>query len=103
MSKAFRGRAGLAAAALLLFAGVIATRLPASWLLAAVPKINGQSPHCDVVSGTIWHGACSGLTVGAFRFSFTQWELAAWPLLRGIVAAHLVVKGDALKIGRAHV
>ena len=59
MSKTFRGRAGLAAAALLLFAGVIATRVPASWLLAAVPKINGQSPHCDVISGTIWSARAS--------------------------------------------
>ena len=44
MSKALRGRIALAAAVLLLFLGVIAARLPASWILSAAPKFNSQSP-----------------------------------------------------------
>lgn len=98
MSKTWRGRVAMAAAVLLLFVGVIAARLPASWILAAVPKINGQPPQCEAISGTLWHGACSGLIAGTYRFSSAQWELAPWPLLRGIVAAHLAIESDALSI-----
>ena len=98
MSKALRGRIALAAAVLLLFLCVIAARLPASWILSAAPKFNGQSPQCESVSGTIWLGACSGLAAGIYRFSSAKWELEALPLLRGTVAAHLALSGNDLKV-----
>ncbi|HXZ59672.1 MAG TPA: type II secretion system protein N [Steroidobacteraceae bacterium] len=73
----------LAAAA---FAVMLLARLPASWV---VPRTGALA--CASADGSVWRGACSGLTVARAPFGDLAWDLAPLRLLTGSLAAHVVL------------
>lgn len=75
--------------ALVAFVGVMLARMPAGWILPSHTAQGG----CASLDGTLWSGACSGLTVGPTALGDLSWELQPLRLLRGRLAAHLTVSG----------
>ena len=71
----------LAAAA---FAVIVLTRLPASWVFPKSPLFA-----CAAVEGSVWSGACAGLTVQRFDLGDLTWDVAPLRALTGILAAHV--------------
>jgi general secretion pathway protein N len=71
----------------LVFAGFVIARLPISWVMPG-PK-SGVS--CTDTEGTIWNGACSGLTVQQQPLGDLSWEVHASRLLSGKLNADVVL------------
>jgi general secretion pathway protein N len=71
----------------LVFAGIVVARLPASWVLPD-PK-TGVS--CADADGTIWSGTCTGLTVQQQQVGDLSWEVHAARLLAGKLNADIVI------------
>lgn len=71
----------LAAAA---FAVIVLTRLPASWVFPHSPLFA-----CASVEGSVWSGACAGLTVQHLELGDLSWDVAPLSLLRATLAAHV--------------
>src|SRR5882724_7265479 len=71
----------------LVFAGFVVARLPASWVLPG-PQ---SGIACSDVEGTIWNGTCTGLTVQRQPIGDLSWELHAARLLAGKLNADVVV------------
>jgi general secretion pathway protein N len=71
----------------LVFAGIVVARLPASWVLPG-PK---SGVTCSEADGTIWSGTCSGLTVQQQPIGDLSWEVHAARLLAGKLNADIVV------------
>jgi hypothetical protein len=73
--------------AVLVFAGIVVARLPASW---ALPGPNSGMT-CADVDGTIWTGTCTGLTVQSQAIGDLSWEVHAKRLLAGKLNADVVL------------
>lgn len=73
---------GLAA---LVFSGVLISRLPARWVLAAA----GHDLRCATVEGSLWNGYCGGATVRGTAVGNLSWQLLPGRLLSGRLAAHV--------------
>jgi len=71
----------------LVFAGFVVARLPASWVLPG-PK---SGVTCADADGTIWSGTCTGLTVQQQPVGDLSWELHAARLLAGKLNADIVI------------
>jgi general secretion pathway protein N len=71
----------------LVFAGIVVARLPASWVLPG-PQ---SGVTCTDADGTIWNGTCSGLTVEQQAIGDLSWEVHAMRLLAGKINADIVV------------
>jgi general secretion pathway protein N len=71
----------------LVFAGIVVARLPASWVLPG-PK-SGLT--CAEADGTIWNGLCTGLTVQQQPVGDLSWEVHPMRLLFGKINADVVV------------
>jgi general secretion pathway protein N len=71
----------------LVFAGIVVARLPASW---ALPGPN-SGVTCADADGTIWNGTCTGLTVQQQPIGDLSWEVHAMRLLAGKINADVVV------------
>lgn len=78
--------AWLTVAALVAFAAIIVARLPASWVLPSGPK---APISCVSTEGSIWSGACSGLTYQHTALGDLSWELKPARLFLGRLAAHV--------------
>jgi hypothetical protein len=65
-------------AIVLLFIGLIVWRLPAQWLVGALPA----NVRCDAPAGTVWAGQCQQLTAMGVVLSQVSWQLAPAQLLR---------------------
>ncbi|HET7755801.1 MAG TPA: type II secretion system protein N [Steroidobacteraceae bacterium] len=81
----------IALAAVAGFAVIVLTRLPASWI---VPR--AAAADCASVDGTVWSGACSGLSVQHVPLGDLSWDLEPARLLAGTLAAHIVLAHGAL-------
>jgi general secretion pathway protein N len=77
--------------ATLAFAAILIARLPASWFAGLLPA--GSS--CYQVTGTVWNGACSGLTTPAGVLGDLGWQIRASRLWSGTVGAHVTLQGPA--------
>lgn len=73
--------------AVLVFAGLVIARLPASWVMPG-PK-SGMA--CSEVAGSVWDGTCTGLTVQQQPIGDLTWEIHAMRLLAGKINADVVV------------
>src|SRR6202011_3979371 len=73
--------------AVLVFAGIVVARLPASW---ALPGPNSGMT-CTDADGTIWNGTCTGLTVQSQPIGDLSWEVHATRLLAGKLNADVVL------------
>src|SRR6267154_4886370 len=71
----------------LVFAGFVVARLPASWVLPG-PK---SGVACSDADGTIWSGTCTGLTFQQQPIGDLSWEVHASRLLAGKINVDLVV------------
>ena len=65
---------------------ILIARLPASWV---VPRSGRVA--CASVDGSVWSGACGGLTFDRAPFGDLSWDLAPARLLTGTLAAHVVL------------
>jgi hypothetical protein len=81
--------------AVVAFVAVLLARMPAGWILPSRTAQGG----CASLDGTLWSGACSGLTVGPTALGDLSWELHPLRLLRGRLAAHLTVSGPLKAAG----
>ena len=77
----------LIACVVLVFAGFVIARLPASWVMPD-PK-SGMA--CSEVDGSVWNGTCTGLTVQQQPVGDLSWEVHAMRLLSGKINADVVV------------
>ena len=73
--------------AVLVFAGLVIARLPASWVM---PGPN-SGVACSEVDGSVWNGTCTGLTVQQQPVGDLSWEIHAMRLLAGKINADVVV------------
>jgi general secretion pathway protein N len=73
--------------AVVAFAAIVLARLPASWVIPAPPA----NVACATVDGSIWSGACTGLSVRGSPVGDVVWEVHALRLLAGKLSAHIVV------------
>jgi general secretion pathway protein N len=71
----------------LVFAGIVVARLPASWVLPG-PK---SGVTCSDADGTIWNGTCTGLTVQQQPVGDLSWDVHASRLLAGKINADIVI------------
>ena len=71
----------------LVFAGFVVARLPASWVLPG-PK-SGMS--CTDADGTVWNGSCTGLVVQQQPLGDLAWEIHPLRMLAGKINADLVM------------
>jgi general secretion pathway protein N len=71
----------------LVFAGIVIARLPASWVIPG-PK-SGMA--CADADGTIWNGTCSGLVVQQFPVGDLTWDVHPLRLLTGKINADVVI------------
>jgi general secretion pathway protein N len=71
----------------LVFAGFVIARLPASWVMPG-PK-SGMA--CSEVDGSVWNGTCTGLTVQQQPVGDLTWEVHAMRLFAGKINADVVV------------
>ncbi|MBV9695631.1 MAG: type II secretion system protein N [Gammaproteobacteria bacterium] len=78
--------------ALLAFAAILLARLPASWML---PLARRAHAGCASIEGTLWSGACGGLTVNGAALGDLTWDLHALALLRLRLAAAVSLLGPA--------
>jgi hypothetical protein len=67
----------------LVFAAIIIARLPASWIMPG-PK---SAIACSELDGSVWNGACLGLTFQQQPVGDLSWELHAMRLLAGRINA----------------
>jgi general secretion pathway protein N len=77
----------LTVCAVLVFAGFVIARLPASWVVPG-PK---SGVACSEVDGSVWNGTRTGLTVQQQAVGDLTWEIHALRLLSGKVNADVVV------------
>lgn len=73
--------------AVMAFAAILIARMPASWIIPAPPA----KVACAVTEGTLWSGACGGLTFQGQPVGDVSWELHPLRLLTGKLAAHLAL------------
>ncbi|GAC1461158.1 MAG: hypothetical protein PVSMB6_21460 [Steroidobacteraceae bacterium] len=71
----------------LVFAGIVVARLPASWALPG--PASGIA--CSDAGGTVWNGTCSGLTLQSQPIGDLSWEVHASRLFAGKLNTALVL------------
>ena len=71
----------------LVFAGIVVARLPASWVMPG-PQ---SGVACADIDGSIWNGTCTGLVFQQQPVGDLSWELHAGKLLSGRVNADVVL------------
>ena len=69
------------------FVAIVLARMPAAWVVPA----RGPQWACTSVDGSLWSGACVGLTVSGTPLGDLTWELHPLRLAAGRLAAHLTV------------
>jgi len=78
---------GLILFGVLVFAGIVVARLPASWVL---PRPESGIA-CADADGTVWSGTCTGLTVQQQPVGDLSWEVHAARLWAGKLNADVVL------------
>jgi general secretion pathway protein N len=74
--------------AVVTFALIVLTRLPASWVL---PSGGNAAFSCASIDGSVWSGVCSGMVVQRLALGDLTWELKPAQLLTGALAAHVTL------------
>jgi len=69
------------------FVVIVLARMPAAWVVPA----RGPQWACTSIDGSLWSGACVGLTVSGTPLGDLTWELHPLRLAAGRLAAHLTV------------
>jgi general secretion pathway protein N len=79
------------ALAVIVFAAILVARLPAAWI---IPAGRGDA-RCAGLEGSLWNGACTGLTVHGTPVGDLSWELRPLRLAVGKLAAHVTLTEGA--------
>jgi hypothetical protein len=79
-------------AGLVVFVGVLALYLPASWLASTLPA----AVKCTELGGSIWSGECLGLALEGGKLGDATWKLAPLRALTGRLVGKLDVRGTKL-------
>lgn len=74
----------IASLAVAAFAVIVLSRLPASWVFPHNPQFA-----CANVEGSVWSGACAGLTVQHLELGDLSWDVAPLGFLRATLTAHV--------------
>jgi general secretion pathway protein N len=69
------------------FVVIVLARMPAAWVVPA----RGPQWACTSIDGSLWSGACAGLTVSGTPLGDLTWELHPLRLAAGRLAAHVTV------------
>ena len=69
------------------FVVIVLARMPAAWIVPA----RGPQWACASIDGSLWSGACAGLTVSGTPLGDLTWELRPLRLASGHLAAHLTL------------
>ena len=75
--------------AVVAFVAIVVARLPASWVVPAPPS----AVSCAAVDGSIWSGACAGLTAQGSPLGDLTWNVHALSLLTGKLSASVELTG----------
>ncbi len=76
----------------LVFIVTLIWRMPASWVLAALP----DNVRCEQPGGTAWNGHCAQLVFAGESLSHVRWQLQAGSLLRGKLSTALHIQDPRL-------
>lgn len=80
-------------AIVLLFIGLVVWRLPASWLVGALPG----NVRCQDAAGTVWAGQCQQLAATGMVLQQVSWQLAPAELLHARIGGSLRVDDPRLQ------
>ena len=81
-------------AGLVVFLGVLALYLPASWFAAALPA----QIKCTELGGSVWAGECLGLAYQNGKLGDVTWNLAAGSALTGRLVGDVSLTGDTQRL-----
>ncbi|MGH8285763.1 MAG: type II secretion system protein N [Steroidobacteraceae bacterium] len=84
----------LGAAALLVFIALLLARFPARWAAGWLP----ETVQCQRLTGTIWSGRCTALTLEAAPLGDARWNIRASRLLAGKLAAAVTLTKPGVDI-----
>jgi general secretion pathway protein N len=84
----------LSIAGLLVFIVLLLARFPASWAEGWLPG----EVRCERLTGTIWNGRCSGLTVTGVPLGEARWSIAGLRPLSAAVAAQVLIVRPGLDV-----
>jgi len=77
----------IALLAAIAFVVIVLARMPAAWVLPT----RGAQWSCASIEGSLWSGACAGLTVSSTSFGDLSWDLHPLRLMLGRIAAHITL------------
>jgi hypothetical protein len=77
-------------AGLVVFLGVLALYLPASWFASMLPP----QVRCAEIGGSLWQGECLGLTVQNARLGDATWNLAPGRAITGRLVGDVDLRGN---------
>jgi hypothetical protein len=80
--------------AVVAFVVIVVARLPASWVVPAPPS----EVSCAAVDGSIWSGACAGLTAQGAQIGDVTWKVHALRLLTGKLSANMELTGPVAAV-----
>ena len=80
--------------AVVAFVAIVVARLPASWVVPAPPS----EVSCAAVDGSIWNGACAGLTAEGSPIGDVTWNVHPLSLLSGKLSAYLELTGPVAAV-----
>lgn len=80
--------------AVVAFVAIVVARLPASWIVPAPPS----EVSCTAVAGSIWNGACEGLTAQGSPLGDVTWNVHALSLLNGKLSAYMELTGPVAAV-----
>jgi hypothetical protein len=81
-------------AGLLVFLGVLALYLPASWFASLLPS----QLRCAQLGGSVWSGECLGLTFQNRTLGNATWNLAPARAITGRLVGNVDLRGDTQNI-----
>jgi general secretion pathway protein N len=84
----------IAVLAVVAFAAIVVARLPATWVVPAPPSVVS----CAAVDGSIWNGACAGLTAQGTPLGDLTWNVHALSLLTGKLSAYMELTGPLAQV-----
>lgn len=80
--------------AVVAFVAIVVARLPASWVVPAPPS----AVACAAVDGSIWNGACAGLTAEGAPIGDVTWNVHALSLLTGKLSTYMELTGPVATV-----
>jgi general secretion pathway protein N len=80
--------------AVVAFVAIVVARLPATWVVPAPPS----AVSCAAVDGSIWSGACAGLTAEGSPLGDLTWSVHPLSLFTGKLAANVELTGPVAAV-----